>query len=394
MSIPIVQTRRRRYRIQLRTLLALPVVSALGLFLWPFVVSPDYLTGELEVALEFVVVDAGDGRPIEGALIRVVDAFRDDKVTASRSGRVGRAGMSHGFPMRGVRRSYRRSGSVSFEDCWLEVSAAGHRSSISTLWEFTGTRRDIDDPRPPTITVALREGKDPSPALGGIAGTHCRGDGAPPDESITILPDGRVAFRWIQSSGCSATSATNLSFAQLTGGLLILSLLIRDGQSPFKSDGEWGREELKTRIECLPVSWGERTYLIPREDVLGFCNAINQGSEPRNQPQGLIYLRADDWKKRVAGLPELPTEWMPYLLREPVLGTILELMEGGQARVDLGSKVGIRPGMELSVQDELPHSCRFKVISVEPDSCVVAPAVYAVGNLEPGRMVASRLFYK
>jgi hypothetical protein len=90
---------------RLRTLLALPVVAALGLFLWPFLVTPDWFTREVEVPLEFVVADAGDGQPIEGALIRVVDPFRDGKDTASRSGRDGRAGMSHGFAMRGEWRS-------------------------------------------------------------------------------------------------------------------------------------------------------------------------------------------------------------------------------------------------------------------------------------------------
>jgi hypothetical protein len=391
MSNPIVPTTRHRYRIRLRTLLALPVMSALGLYLWPFVVSPDYFDGDLQIPLEFVVVDAGNGRPIERALVRVVDAFRDENVTDSHSGRDGRARMSHGFAMRGVSRSYRRSGSVSFEDCWLEVSATGHRSSTTTLLEFTGTRRDLDDPRPPLMTVALREGKDPAPALG-FAGTYDRGYGASPDESLTILPDGRVAFRWTQSSGCSAFSAKNLGFSRLTDGVLILNFLLRDGQSPYKSDGEFGRTEFQTQVEFLPVSWGQRTYLIPKEDMLGFCNAINQGLEPRNRAEGLSYLRADDWKKGVAGWPELPAEWMPFLLREPVLGTILELMEGFRARVDLGSKVGIRPGMELSVQGERLFPGRGKVMSVEPDSCIVALPEYSETRLKPGQMVGSRLF--
>jgi hypothetical protein len=391
MSIPIVPTVRHRYRVRLRTLLAMPVVSALGLYFWPFVVSPDYFTGDLEVPLEFVVVDAGDGRPIEGALVRVVDAFRDENATGSHSGRDGRARMRHGFAMRGVSRSYRRSGSVSFEDCWLEVSAAGYRSSTTTLLDFTGTRRDLDDPRPPVITVALREGMDPAPALGGIASTYYRGYGAPPDESLTILPDGRVAFRWTQSSGCSAFPARNLGFARLSDSVLILYFLLRDGQSPYKSNGEFGRTEFQTQVELLPVSWGQRTYLIPREEMLGFCNAINQGLEPRNQAEGLSYLRADDWKKDVAGWPELPAEWMPFLLREPVLGRILELMEGCRARVDLGSKVGIRTGMELSFQGER-FPCRGTVIGVEPDSCIVALPEYSEERLKPGQMVGSRLF--
>jgi hypothetical protein len=41
------------------------VIEYMGL--WPFLVTPEGFAGEAEVALEFVVVDAGDGQPIEGA---------------------------------------------------------------------------------------------------------------------------------------------------------------------------------------------------------------------------------------------------------------------------------------------------------------------------------------
>ena len=33
--------------------------------------------------------------------------------------------------------------------------------------------------------------------------------------------------------------------------------------------------------EFIPVSWGQRKYLIPSGDVVGFCNEVNAGNEPR-----------------------------------------------------------------------------------------------------------------
>jgi hypothetical protein len=389
----IVPTRRRRYRFWLWTLLALPVVAALGLYPRPFLAELVPFSGEVKVDLEFVVVHAGDGQPIEGALIRLVDPFHDGKVKESRSGRDGRARMGYGFAMRGER----RSGSVSFYDCWLEVSAAGHHSSITTLAEFTGTQRDINDPRPPAITITLREGNDPVPVLGGIAGTYTRDNTPGLEDSVTILPDGRFVYRWSGSFGCSAPYPdTNLGYAQLTDGLLVLSLLKRDGQSEFKTNTEFLQVKFQTRIEILPISWGDRVYLIPRENMMDFCNAVNLGSEPRYKPKGLTYvpsayLRVDDWKKRVVGFPKLPPEWMPYLLTKPVRGKILEVMEDRRARVDLGSKNGIRLGMELCVPGPWPGRL-YKVISVEPNSCVVGPAGWwSQEELEPGRMVTSWL---
>ncbi len=131
--------------------------------------------------------------------------------------------------------------------------------------------------------------------------------------------------------------------------------------------------------------------MIPRENLLDFCNAVNQGIEPRNQSQGVVYLRTDDWKKPVTGFPDLAPEWRHYLLEEPVLGTVLDVMEGLRARVDLGSKNGIRSGMELCVPGQSP-GFQFRVISVEPDSCVLASVGWVGKTLEVGQRVASRKF--
>ncbi len=279
MSIPIVETRPLRYRFRLRTLLALPGVAALGLYLWPFLAEPEGFAGEVEVPLEFVVVDAGDGQPIEGALIRVVEPFRDSKDTAARSGRDGRAGMSHSFTMRGKWRSYRRFGSVSFEGCWLEVTAAGYRSSITTLTGFTGTRRDIDAPRSPAITIALPEGTDPASALGSMPGSYTRDNNPGLEDTLSILPDGRVTYRWIYTVGCSgSSSATNLGYAQWTDGWLVLSLWKRDGQSEFKTHTEFVTEKFKTRIEFLPISWGQRRVLDPQRKPAGLLQCGQPGN--------------------------------------------------------------------------------------------------------------------
>jgi hypothetical protein len=379
MSTPTVQRRRPRFRFRLWTLLELTAAVALGLYVWPSMVDSVLFTGEMPVDLEFVVVDAADGRPIEGALIRVVDPMHEDQATVSPSRTDGRVRMTYHFPMKGHHRAYQTTGTVSFEDCWLEASAAGHRSSNRVLADLTGNSRDIDSPHPPAMTLALEAGNDPTAPLGGIPGIYWR-DGPSSDDCITILPDGRVVFRWMYSRGCSATQMTNLGYARLRGGLLVLSLVKRDRQY-----------EIDAPTEFVPVSWGDRRYLLTMRSIVDFCNQVNQGIEPRPQLQGVAYLRAADWQKSTRGLPELPPEWTPYLLEEPVWGTIVEVMDENRARINRGLKDGLRPGMELLVQQ--PQICRLAVINVQPDSCIVTgvPGFCTRDDLKPGRKVGSRL---
>ena len=49
--------------------------------------------------------------------------------------------------------------------------------------------------------------------------------------------------------------------------------------------------------ELIPVSWESREYLIPADEVVGFCNAINEGREPRKNIHG-AYLCGEAMKRR------------------------------------------------------------------------------------------------
>jgi hypothetical protein len=357
MSTPIVQVLRPRFRYRLRTLLVIPIVVALGLFLWGALAPPVLFSGETDVALQFVVTDAEDGTPVPGAVLRVADPFRDDRVTAVQADQNGHAKMTHSFATQGEQRRYWRSGSIGFEDRWLEVSAPGYGTSITLLADSTGVQRDINDSSPPPIKVTLRKGKDPDSVLGGLAGSYSLGDRLGFNKTLKILADGRFSSR---ASGCLGDYGRSLGHAKQADGLLVLSF----------SKGPEGEPSGRS-TEFLPILWGGRAYLISKGEILDFCNAVNQGSEPRDDAYGLIYLRADDWKKKVAGLPELPSEWQSYLLKAPVSGKVVEVLPDGGARISLGSKDGIRQGMELTTRGKR-LSCQVKVVSVESDSCVVA----------------------
>jgi len=65
--------------------------------------------------------------------------------------------------------------------------------------------------------------------------------------------------------------------------------------------------------DLLPITWGDRIYLIPNKDLQSFCSWISDGHEPRDDADGLFLLRNEDWKKPTKGAPSLPKEWQRYL---------------------------------------------------------------------------------
>src|SRR6202011_2040227 len=71
-----------------------------------------------------------------------------------------------------------------------------------------------------------------------------------------------------------------------------------------------------------PVRWGPRLYLVGNNEMLDFCNRINQGAEPRSEARGLVLLRQKDWKRSAVGVPDLPGDWRHLLLLKPVRGRI------------------------------------------------------------------------
>jgi hypothetical protein len=79
--------------------------------------------------------------------------------------------------------------------------------------------------------------------------------------------------------------------------------------------------------ERKPIRWGERVYLIPSDGIVRFCDAINSREEPRKRADGRFFLRLNDWEKEAKGKPELPEEFMPYLLDKPVDAVIVSVKE-------------------------------------------------------------------
>ena len=172
--------------------------------------------------------------------------------------------------------------------------------------------------------------------------------------NLSILADGRYSRIFHSCSGIVARESGTVMRA---GETLVLT--------PIKAP-ERRREQV-----FRPVKWGMRSYLIPPERLEAFCDSIMKGDEPtvsittRGGP-----LHWFETLGTVSGIPELPEPWMSYLRDNRLIATNVEALQGGRARLDVGSAQGIRVGHILEVQG---HSYRqaLRVDAVTEHSCEV-----------------------
>ena len=174
-------------------------------------------------------------------------------------------------------------------------------------------------------------------ALKDIAGVYYFGDGLGVNCRLKVTAGGRFEFKW---TGCLGTYDQNGGGALLKDGILHLK-----PQKPNVQEGFQG-----TPTEFFPVRWGARLYLVPTNDIVGFCSEVNQGSEPRKVMHGEYYLREKDADKPVAGRPAVPEPWKRFLLAKPVRGKITELVGAQEAWMDQGAASGLLEGMILTAQ--------------------------------------------
>lgn len=229
-------------------------------------------------------------------------------------------------------------------------------SLIASTPDFDRTHRYPTALRAPLVDLCAIAGADFD---GGRLGVH-----------LSILPDGRYSFF---RTGCTGVGDRESGHVQNVGGTSMLSPV-----GPIRSLAE---------RTLVPIRWGTRCYLVPPERMQDFCDAIVDGDEPRDAGQGRFSLDRVD---HVDGVPDLPEPWAGYVRKDLVIGTIVEVMEGGQVQVDLGSADGIQEGSVLAVQGRGRYSPRYvKVTTAQEHSSVVAEPSRRLSDppLEVGRKV-------
>lgn len=195
------------------------------------------------------------------------------------------------------------------------------------------------------------------------AGEYYHGDGLGVNVSLAVAPQAGFLFEW---HGCMGLYDRNYGTVTADQDRLRLSLTF-----PNKREGFQGIAE-----EFVRVPWGDRTYLVPTDDIVGFCNEVNGGGDP----DGYLLRRGDE-EKTVTGRPNVPAKFRPYLLAEPIEAEITEVGKvtlrqsvadwnfvDTVVTVDKGRAHGLLPGMQLFVTDPDGLIESVKIQEVEDDS--------------------------
>ena len=196
--------------------------------------------------------------------------------------------------------------------------------------------------RPETRAYALAVSKELAGTTPSWAGRYSYGDGLCRNYGLSLAPRAGFSFG---SSGCLGLYAENWGSVRNENGELSLDCLYEQSDS----------RRLFTRL--VPIRWGGRSYLIPPDQIVAFCNDIKAGLEPRSNYRGDHFLRSEDWTIPVSGRPALPERYRFAWEAEPILGRISQIVEArvrvrgdqyeARVRLDLGARDGAWLGLGL-----------------------------------------------
>jgi hypothetical protein len=199
------------------------------------------------------------------------------------------------------------------------------------------------------------------------AGEYYAGDGLGVNTTLAIAPKSGYVFEW---HGCLGLYDRNYGAVTWTNGRVRLAFTFENERKGFQGIAP----------ELTPISWGPRHYLVPADDVIGFCNYVNDGREPRTDAHGFYLLRNGDENKEAGGLPNLPSEYRSYLLGKPIEATIIAVgasatrpsvvewkFKDTPVTLDAGTNKGLRIGMELVVTEPQNTVESVRITKVEAD---------------------------
>ncbi len=255
-------------------------------------------------------------------------------------------------------------------------------------------------------------GQDPGIQISELIGSYTY-SGSFAGSTITIEPEGKFH---IDSGDCTQEYFEAGTY-EFKGGVISFATTKHTVKSHGQSDEEardlldpkvyreMYKEELPAdyrKDELVPVKWGERLYLMHKESLIEFCNAINLGLEPRRDLGaewylGSFYLREGDEKRSASGPPSLPTDSISQLLKRPVEAHVQAILQDNDTQlavINKGTEVGLRPGMRFVINDEHgsdPPNLWFKgLIVVSVDSHLAKLKVLPFLEIKIGDNVSSK----
>lgn len=242
-----------------------------------------------------------------------------------------------------------------------------------------------------------------------VVGTYKLSPGIESSSEIIIVKKGdkyehSYAFATDDGGRFAATGPV-----RFVGERIDLVMKTIDQNRDFTVDGKRTFAEVGV-LSFFLVHWDTKTYLIPEDKLVQFCNKLNLRSKPKPS-----LIDRFDMRDRVAEpggvlstAPELPQHVKKLVLSKPIHGKVLSI-EDGRARINLGEQDQVCKDMLLycepdeSGKTELlkkskdkyeSHCVLLKVVEVSKTECVVEIDQHQIDinidNIQKGYRVSSR----
>ena len=238
---------------------------------------------------------------------------------------------------------------------------------IIAMWA-TGCSRSYSSYTPDSGCSGISETKKANDHL--WAGDYYKGDGLGMNIYLSLSEKGKFEYQWYGCLGLYDSNFGNVTY--------------EDGKLDFDCQ-EYRLKSLNfidTGVKFVLVKWDQRSYLIPETKMTDFCNAINDGTEPRDRVHGYFLLRKDDYKKTVKGAPDLPDKYLKMLLNEPIEATVIsietpQIKEFGKklmriqtpVTLDVGTNQGVFIGLQFHTVGRRFMFGKADVVEVKAETC-------------------------
>jgi hypothetical protein len=196
--------------------------------------------------------------------------------------------------------------------------------------------------------------------------------------TIVMAPDHGFASIW---SGCSGIYGRSFGSVTQQGGRLLLNHEVPNRPGVF---GNFPNV-------LVPIRHGERLYLVGEEQVEGFVNAVDTGSEPCEEYCLGFFLRDSDRFATSSRIPDLPSETgintLDFALFARVITVIepdLDAVDGefrwrkAKVELDAGSDDGVEEGMEFYSSTAGWITDTIRVVKVKDRSALATVSAYAM----------------
>lgn len=235
------------------------------------------------------------------------------------------------------------------------------------------------DPDGASVAPELHEHEVEALSLHWVRWPHAYVTNSVPRDVLRIEPGGRAGlYRFLYEPSAESGYGAGRRFT----GTLVDTGISLDLQSTELDAVGWPQGLGRVMI---PVLWGERRYVVPKSEVLAFCNSINAGFEVGALPLSPFFVVDGDQDVEPSGLPNVTPSYLEYLLDEPIEGQVLAVERWAEAgerpvwlvTINAGERRGVRAGMEFHFADPVNGQESLRVLDVGRNHCdaiVWAPA--------------------